>query len=180
MDILKAVQTYISKMISEAPGMKVLLLDSHTVRRPSPNLRDMSSLPVDSYSLSGDDPNRTPFPRDLPHRPNRQVRTYPPPPANPLIAFASTTREPLNHLSCIAFLSPTDQSIEWVKQELTKPRYGGDWICGALGHPYTEVELMRPRPDFSNTLSKSQIEEMAAVDEFEVVKEVQVGAGNGR
>lgn len=27
--------------------------------------------------------------------------------------------------------------------------------------------------DFSNTLSKSQIEEMATVDEFEVVKEVQ-------
>jgi hypothetical protein len=29
--------------------------------------------------------------------------------------------------------------------------------------------------DFSNTLSKRQIEEMATVDEFEVVKEVQVG-----
>jgi hypothetical protein len=28
--------------------------------------------------------------------------------------------------------------------------------------------------DFSNTLSKRQIEEMATVDEFEVVKEVQV------
>lgn len=30
--------------------------------------------------------------------------------------------------------------------------------------------------DFSNTLSKTQIEEMATVDEFEVVKEVQVSA----
>lgn len=30
--------------------------------------------------------------------------------------------------------------------------------------------------DFSNTLSKSQIEEMATVDEFEVVKEVQVSS----
>jgi hypothetical protein len=28
--------------------------------------------------------------------------------------------------------------------------------------------------DFSNTLSKRQIEEMATIDEFEVVKEVQV------
>lgn len=28
--------------------------------------------------------------------------------------------------------------------------------------------------DFSNTLSKRQIEEMATVDEFEVVKEIQV------
>lgn len=33
------------------------------------------------------------------------------------------------------------------------------------------VEL---KVDFSNTLSKSQIEEIATVDEFEVVKEVQV------
>lgn len=32
------------------------------------------------------------------------------------------------------------------------------------------------RLDFANTLSKSQIEEMATVDEFEVVKEVQVGS----
>ena len=31
MDILKAVQAYVSKMITEVPGMKVLLLDSHTV-----------------------------------------------------------------------------------------------------------------------------------------------------
>jgi vacuolar protein sorting-associated protein 45 len=31
MDVLKAVQTYISRMITEVPGMKVLLLDSHTV-----------------------------------------------------------------------------------------------------------------------------------------------------
>lgn len=30
--------------------------------------------------------------------------------------------------------------------------------------------------DFSNTLSKRQIEEMATVDEFEVVKEVQVSS----
>lgn len=29
--------------------------------------------------------------------------------------------------------------------------------------------------DFSNTVTKSQIEEMATVDEYEVVKEVQVG-----
>lgn len=32
MDVLKAVQTYVIKMITEVPGMKVLLLDAHTVR----------------------------------------------------------------------------------------------------------------------------------------------------
>jgi hypothetical protein len=31
MDVLKAVQTYVVKMITEVPGMKVLLLDAHTV-----------------------------------------------------------------------------------------------------------------------------------------------------
>lgn len=32
MDVLKAAQTYVKKMITEVPGMKVLLLDQHTVR----------------------------------------------------------------------------------------------------------------------------------------------------
>lgn len=35
-------------------------------------------------------------------------------------------------------------------------------------------ELLILSTDFSNTVTKSQIEEMATVDEFEVVKEVQV------
>jgi len=33
MDVLKAVQVYINKMITEVSGMKVLLLDAHTVCR---------------------------------------------------------------------------------------------------------------------------------------------------
>ncbi len=41
MDVLKALQTYISKMITEVPGMKVLLLDSHTVR---PSLSQRASI----------------------------------------------------------------------------------------------------------------------------------------
>jgi hypothetical protein len=36
------------------------------------------------------------------------------------------------------------------------------------------MSVMELNVDFSNTLSKRQIEEMATVDEFEVVKEVQV------
>lgn len=32
MDVLKAVQTYVMRMITEVPGMKMLLLDAHTVR----------------------------------------------------------------------------------------------------------------------------------------------------
>jgi vacuolar protein sorting-associated protein 45 len=33
MDALKAVQTYIIKMLDEVSGMKVLLMDAHTVSR---------------------------------------------------------------------------------------------------------------------------------------------------
>lgn len=32
MDVIKAVETYITKMVSEPSVMKVLLLDTHTVR----------------------------------------------------------------------------------------------------------------------------------------------------
>jgi vacuolar protein sorting-associated protein 45 len=83
------------------------------------------------------------------------------------LANDSSSRESLNHLSCIAFLSATDASIEAVKQELAKPRYGSYQLCKFS----SVIELI---VDFSNTLSKRQIEEMATVDEFEVVKEVQV------
>jgi len=31
MDVLKAVQTYVNKMVGDVSGMKVLLLDAHTV-----------------------------------------------------------------------------------------------------------------------------------------------------
>jgi hypothetical protein len=54
MDVVKAVETYIIKMVSVPPAMKVLLLDSHTVR-------DDASIPaflnqrrsVDSNSVPG-------------------------------------------------------------------------------------------------------------------------------
>lgn len=44
--------------------------------------------------------------------------------------------------------------------------------CGALTPP---ARSLTPA-DFSNALTKSQIEEMATVDQFEVVKEIQVRA----
>ncbi|WWD15774.1 hypothetical protein CI109_100197 [Kwoniella shandongensis] len=122
MDVLKAVQTYVMKMITEVPGMKVLLLDAHTTPIVSLVTTQSELLAHEVYLTDRID---------------------------------NSSREALNHLSCVAFLSPTDQCIEWVKQELAKPRYGGYWLY------------------FSNTLTKSQIEEMATVDEFEVVKEVQ-------
>jgi hypothetical protein len=36
MDVTKAIETYITKMVSEPSSIKVLLLDSHTVRKVLP------------------------------------------------------------------------------------------------------------------------------------------------
>lgn len=33
------------------------------------------------------------------------------------------------HLNCIMFLSPDAETLEWVKEELAKPKYGGYWLC---------------------------------------------------
>ncbi|WOO81057.1 Vacuolar protein sorting-associated protein 45 [Vanrija pseudolonga] len=122
MDVLKAVQTYVLKMITEVPGMKVLLLDAHTTPIVSLVTTQSELLSHEVYLTDRID---------------------------------NASREALSHLNCIAFLAPTDRSVELIKQELAKPRYGGYWLF------------------FSNVLQKSQIEEMATVDEFEVVKEVQ-------
>ncbi|KAL1411206.1 vacuolar protein sorting-associated protein 45 [Vanrija albida] len=122
MDVLKAVQTYVLKMITEVPGMKVLLLDAHTTPIVSLVTTQSELLSHEVYLTDRID---------------------------------NASREPLSHLNCIAFLTPSDRSIELLKQELAKPRYGGYWLF------------------FSNVLQKSQIEDMATVDEFEVVKEVQ-------
>lgn len=66
-----------------------------------------------------------------------------------------------------------------MKQELAKPRYGGYWLCTCLGSDQGGFGddipgSMADREDFSNVLSKGQIEDMAGADELEVVKEVQV------
>lgn len=34
------------------------------------------------------------------------------------------------HLNCVMFLSPDPETLEWVKEELAKPKYGGYWLCG--------------------------------------------------
>lgn len=35
------------------------------------------------------------------------------------------------HLNCIMFLSPDPETLEWVKEELAKPKYGGYWLCAS-------------------------------------------------
>jgi vacuolar protein sorting-associated protein 45 len=92
-----------------------------------------------------------------------------------VLTHCSVSRESLSHLSCIAFLSPG--SVEAVKAELAKPRYGGYWLCESeIFGQYGSATCRKPliRADFSNTLTKADIESMAELDEMEVVREVQV------
>ncbi|KAL7414882.1 Sec1 family-domain-containing protein [Mrakia frigida] len=67
----------------------------------------------------------------------------------------NTSRDRMPHLKCIMFLSPDPETLEWVKEEIARPKYGGYWLY------------------FSNVLTKSAIEMLAQADEFEVVREVQ-------
>ncbi|KZO97037.1 Sec1-like protein [Calocera viscosa TUFC12733] len=64
-------------------------------------------------------------------------------------------RERMPHLQCVVFVRPTEDSLEWVGKELEQPRYGGYYLY------------------FSNTLTKTAIERLAAQDTYELVHEVQ-------
>jgi hypothetical protein len=103
------------------------------------------------------------------------------------------------HLQCLMFLSPSEETLEWVKEELAQPKYGGYWLCTSLllrtflrSFPaccavgaqadallWSVLFLLRLNDlvviDFSNVLTKGAIEMLAQADEYEVVKEVQVG-----
>lgn len=85
-------------------------------------------------------------------------------------------RDPMPHMKCVCFLQPSEASLEAVCAELRDPKYGEYYLCqcvGSFGKPIFELTFV-DRPDFSNVLSKSSIERLAEVDEFEVVREVQV------
>lgn len=79
MDVFKAVETYITKMVSEPSAMKVLLLDTHTVRGDVPFIPlRKSQLPagfVDTNRLLGIHSVDFVIAPSLPHRPNRQQET---------------------------------------------------------------------------------------------------------
>lgn len=82
------------------------------------------------------------------------------------------------HMKCVCFLQPSEDSIEAVCAELREPKYGEYYLCqcvDSLVSPVSEL-MFNHLSDFSNVLTKSSIERLAEVDEFEVVREVQVGS----
>ncbi|KAG2205779.1 hypothetical protein INT47_003962 [Mucor saturninus] len=64
-------------------------------------------------------------------------------------------RDKMKHLKCICFLRPTRETLQYLIAELKEPAYGDYYLY------------------FSNSLRKSDIEQLAEVDENEVIREVQ-------
>ncbi|KAF8555720.1 Sec1-like protein [Imleria badia] len=122
MDVVKAVETYITKLVSAPSAMKVLLLDTHTT--PIVSLASTQSTLLSHQVYLTD-------------------------------RIDNRLRNPMPHMKCVCFLQPSEGSIEAVCAELHEPKYGEYYLY------------------FSNVLSKSLIERLAEVDEFEVVREVQ-------
>ncbi|EGD76131.1 vacuolar protein sorting 45A [Salpingoeca rosetta] len=122
MDVVKAVRHYITKMVSEHEGMKVLLLDKNTTTIVSMVFSQSEVLQKEVYLIERVD---------------------------------VAQREPMNHMKCVAFLRPTQESIEALIAELKEPKYA-------------QYDLY-----FSNTLTSSQLEQLAHADEHEVVRQVQ-------
>ncbi|KIP09648.1 hypothetical protein PHLGIDRAFT_126102 [Phlebiopsis gigantea 11061_1 CR5-6] len=122
MDVVKAVETYITKMVSEPSAMKVLLLDTHTT--PIVSLASTQSTLLSHQVYLTD-------------------------------RIDNTKRDRMAHMKCVCFLQPNEDSLEALEAELREPKYGEYYLY------------------FSNILSKTAIERLADVDEYEVVREVQ-------
>ncbi|KAL8293307.1 hypothetical protein RQP46_000008 [Phenoliferia psychrophenolica] len=150
LDVLKAIQGYINKIVTATPGIKVLLLDADTT--PILSLASTQSvlLSHEVYLTDRiDNPSRSAPPAS--HAPGSGASSsssaYPP--------SSARHAERLPHLKCICILRPTDESIDACEREIREGRYGGYWLY------------------FTNVLSKAQIERLAEADEHELVREVQ-------
>ena len=74
MDVVKAVETYITKMVSTPSSMKVLLLDTHTVRLVcfmTPRVKLRCSR-LDTNRLAVSDTIHAPLAPSIPHGQDRQ------------------------------------------------------------------------------------------------------------
>jgi hypothetical protein len=122
MDVVKAVETYVSKMVSVPSAMKVLLLDTHTT--PIVSLASTQSTLLSHQVYLTD-------------------------------RIDNKKRDRMPHMKCVCFLQNSEDSLESLVAELKEPKYGDYYLY------------------FSNILTKTAIERLAEVDEYEVVREVQ-------
>ncbi|EDO19429.1 hypothetical protein Kpol_1002p76 [Vanderwaltozyma polyspora DSM 70294] len=64
-------------------------------------------------------------------------------------------RDTMRHVKCIVYVKPSDDTIEYLLEELQNPRYADYYIY------------------FSNTVNKSQLERLAESDDMEAVSKVE-------
>ncbi|XP_057470311.1 vacuolar protein sorting-associated protein 45 homolog [Actinidia eriantha] len=72
-----------------------------------------------------------------------------------LVDSISKSKEPMSHLKAVYFLRPTSENIQYMRRQLSSPRFG-------------EYHLF-----FSNMLKDTQLHILADSDEHEVVQQVQ-------
>ena len=77
MDVVKAIETYVTKMVSTPSVMKVFLLDSHTVRIFLGHIHCKHHSAIDTYRLLGLNPVNASVPPSLSDGQNRQQKTRP-------------------------------------------------------------------------------------------------------
>jgi hypothetical protein len=120
MDVLKAVETYISKMVAVPSAMKVLLLDTHTVSstfvyilvRFHPNLAFQTPI----VSLASTQSTLLSYQVYLTDR------------------IDNRKRDRMPHMKCVCFLQSSEDSLEALETELREPKYGEYYLCQSVNH----------------------------------------------
>ena len=115
MDVIKAIDTYIAKMVSTPNAMKVLLLDTHTVRHRSTECLKQaewilfSKTPIVSLASTQS--------TLLSHQVYLTDR------------IDNKKRERMAHMKCVCFLQPSESSLEALAAELKESKYGEYYLC---------------------------------------------------
>lgn len=112
MDVVAAINAYITRMVEQTSGVKVLLLDADTVcgsgRLEEAYTDHQSQTPIMSMaSTTSALLSQEVYLTDR---------------------LDNTARERMPHLKCICFLRPTQSSLAAMEEELRHPRYSGYWI----------------------------------------------------
>lgn len=151
MDPSHAVRSYVLRLLSLAPGMKVLLLDSHTTPILSLCVTHSALLAADVFltSLLG------------PAASSSGASGASASGASAGAGAGAAGRDRMRHLRCIALLRPTPSTLLALKEELSAPRYKEYFLA------------------FTAPLGKKEIEELAEADCHGVVREVLVSWPSG-
>lgn len=113
MDVVKAVETYITKLIAVPQTMKVLLLDGHTVRQLY-----LYSLPLLTYVQTPIVSLAVTQSTLLSHQVYLTDK------------IDNKKRDRMPHMKCVCFLQTSEESLEALEAELREPKYGEYNLCG--------------------------------------------------